>query len=92
MNNKSIKDKLKNILSGKGSFSNGEPIQAIASYLRESTKTSAMAETKQYNKEKETEKLIEYINTNNLWNCNIDFSLFISEGAEQRVFIQNKNK
>ncbi len=92
MNNKNIKNELKNILSGKGSVSNGEFIQTIASYLRKSTQTSAMAETKQHNKQKETENLIEYINANNLWNCDINFNSFISAGAEQRVFIQNKNK
>ena len=33
--------------------------------------------------------MIEYINKHNLWNCDINFNLFLSERAEQRVFIKN---
>jgi hypothetical protein len=92
MDFKNIKYELKNILSGKSQVSHGEPIQAAATYLKESTKTSAMAQRNQHDKTEETEKLIQYINANNLWNCDIDFSAFISQGAEQRVYIENKSK
>lgn len=92
MDFKTIKYELRNILSGKSQVSHGEPIQAVASYLRESTKTSAMAQRNISNQEEEKKKLIQYINANNLWNCDIDFSSFISQGAEQRVYIQNKYK
>lgn len=87
-----LKNELKNIISGTGKVSHGELIQATANYLRKSPSAGAVAETKQCNRQKETEKLIEFININNLWNCNIDFDLFLSAGAEQRVFIKNKNK
>lgn len=87
-----IKNELQHILQGKSSVSHGELIQTIASYLRKSTQTSAMAQRNKQDKEEETKKLIHYINANNLWNCDINFNLFLSEGAEQRVFIQNKNK
>ncbi|TAF74861.1 MAG: hypothetical protein EAZ53_07335 [Bacteroidetes bacterium] len=86
-----LKDELKNIISGTGKVSHGELIKTTASYLRKSSPTGAMAETKQYNRQKETEKLTEFINKNNLWNCDINFNSFLSEGAEQRVFIKNKN-
>lgn len=92
MKNNNIQDELKNILSGKSSVSHGELIQTIANFLKESTQTSSVAQRKQPNKDQETATLIDYIKKHNLWNCDINFSLFLSEGAEQRVFIQNKNK
>jgi len=90
--NNKIKNELKNILSGKSSVSHGELIQAITNYLKESTQTSSLAQRNKPNKDQETAALIDYINKNNLWNCDINFNLFLSEGAEQKVFIQNKNK
>ena len=87
-----LKHELQYILQGKSPVSQGELIQAIATYLRESTKTGSMAQTKEPNKNEETKKLVQYINENNLWNCDINFGLFISQGAEQRVFLQNKTQ
>jgi hypothetical protein len=87
-----LKHELQHILQGKSPVSQGELIQAIATYLRESTKTGSMAQTKEPNKNEETKKLVQYINENNLWNCDINFGLFISQGAEQRVFLQNKTQ
>jgi hypothetical protein len=92
LNNKTIKDELKNILSGKGKVSHGEPIQTIALYLRRSKETSGLVATKQYSKKQETKELISYINQNNLWVCDIDFDKFISEGAEQKVYVKNNKK
>ena len=92
MDFKVIKDELQLILQGKSTIGNGELIQTITAYLRKSTKTSAMAERDEPNREEETEKLIQFINANNLWNCNINFGSFISQGAEQRIFLQNKKK
>lgn len=51
-----------------------------------------MAKRNEPNKNEETKKLVQYINANNLWNCDINFSLFISQGAEQRVFLHNTTK
>ena len=92
MDFKVIKDELQLILQGKSTVGNGELIQTITAYLRKSTKTSSMAERDEPNREEETEKLIQFINANNLWNCNINFGSFISQGAEQRIFLQNKKK
>ena len=92
MDFKVIKDELQLILQGKSTVGNGELIQTITAYLRKSTKTSSMAERDEPNREEETEKLIQFFNANNLWNCNINFGSFISQGAEQRIFLQNKKK
>ena len=84
-----IKYELQNILSGKSKVSHGESIQAITCYLRESLGTSEKTKENESSKSEETKKLIDYINANHLWSCDINFGLFISAGAEQRVFIKN---
>jgi Serine/Threonine/Tyrosine Kinase found in polyvalent proteins len=84
-----IKYELQNILSGKSEVSYGKPIQTITRYLRESFGTSGKIKENESNKSEETKKLIDYINANHLWSCDINFGLFISAGAEQRVFIKN---
>jgi Serine/Threonine/Tyrosine Kinase found in polyvalent proteins len=89
MNISIIKHELQNILSGKSEVSHGKPIQTISRYLRESLGTSEKAQGDESGKSEETKKLIDYINTHQLWNCDINFSLFISSGAEQRVYIKN---
>ena len=89
MNVLTIKNELQNILSGKSEVSYGESIQAITRYLRESVGTSEKTKKNESDKSEETAKLIDYINTHHLWSCDINFSLFISAGAEQRVFIKN---
>ena len=87
-----LKNELKNIIQGKSNVSHGELIQAIALYLRGSKKTSTLAQTKQYSKKQETEELINYINLHQLWVCDINFDAFISEGAEQKVYVKDNNK
>lgn len=87
MNQAKIKNELQNILSGKSSVSFGSSIQSISRYLNSSAPTSAMAKTSKLFKQEETKELIKYITKNNLWILNIDFDKFISQGAEQRVFI-----
>lgn len=84
-----IKNGLQDILRGKGKISNGTLIQTITNYLRESKETISLAETDKYYKQKETKKLIELINEKQLWIHNFDFDLFISEGAEQKVYIKD---
>jgi hypothetical protein len=51
-----------------------------------------MAQTKQYNKKQDTTELIKFINTHQLWVCDINFDAFISEGAEQKVFVKDIQK
>ena len=92
MNSTTIKNELQNILSGKSEVSYGESIQAITRYLRESLETSEKVKGTESGKSEETKIIIDYINTHRLWSCDINFSLFISSGAEQRVFIKNSRQ
>ena len=87
-----IKDELKNIIQGKSPIGSGELIQTTALYLRRSKETGALASAKQHSKKQETEELIKFINTHQLWVCDINFDAFISEGAEQKVFVKDMQK
>lgn len=87
MNNNTIINEIQLILRGESQISNSTLIQAIASNLGESNRTSKLAKEDKQFKAEETERLTAYINSHQLWNCNINFNAFISEGAEQRVYI-----
>jgi Serine/Threonine/Tyrosine Kinase found in polyvalent proteins len=87
----SIKNELHDIIQGKSTTSQSTLIQTIASYLGASKNAGEMVKNDKQYKQKETENLIEYCNQNNLWvNDKVNFNLFISEGAEQKVYIKNE--
>uniref|UniRef100_UPI00404B70F3 putative polyvalent protein kinase domain-containing protein n=1 Tax=Flavobacterium sp. TaxID=239 RepID=UPI00404B70F3 len=87
---KSIKNELQNILSGKSGFSHDPIIQAVAHYLRTGERASPMAQEKHQNKAKEAADLIDFAEKNQLFYDNIDEKKYISEGAEQKVYIRNE--
>lgn len=89
MNIKSIKHELQNILSGKSGSSYDATIQAITRHLRTSQRTSPVAEEKHQNKAKEKEKLISFATQNNLFLDSILPQNYISEGAEQKVYMKD---
>lgn len=84
-----MKNELRNIISGKSQVRNGSIIQTISSYLKGSTGTSEMAKIQKHFKKQETEILKEFISKNNLWLKNIDISNYVSEGAEQKVYLND---
>ncbi len=83
-----IKNELHNVLSGKSKIRFGTIIQAISSYLDNSAKTSRIFEIDKHFKKEEAERLTHYISNNNLW-IKIDTSQYVSEGAEQRVYLKD---
>lgn len=90
MNYKAIKDELQNIIYGKSEVGQRTLIQTVASHLRASESTSHLVKGDKRYKPEETKKLIEFCSENNLWVTEkVDFDLFVSEGAEQKVFIKN---
>lgn len=89
MDIKQTKHELQNIISGKSSNSHDAFIQAVAHYLRNGKRASAVAEAKHENKTKETEKLITFAQKHDLFIDDIDENNFISSGAEQKVYIKN---
>lgn len=85
-----VKDELQNIIHGKSNASQSTLIKTIASHLRASSSASTLVKNDKQYKQKETEDLITHCDLNNLWvNDKINFDLFVSEGAEQKVYIKN---
>ncbi len=84
-----LKDELRNIISGKNEVRNGTTIQAISSYLKSSVRASKMAKNEKHFKKQETTLLKEYVTKNNLWATHIDTSNYVSEGAEQKVYLKD---
>jgi len=84
-----LKDELHNILSGKSEVRFGAVIQTIACYLNDGEKTSSIIEIEKHFKSEEAKRLENYISEKNLWVENIDFSQYVSEGAEQKVYLND---
>ena len=84
-----LKYELHNILSGKSEVRFGTIIQTIACYLKNGETTSGAIENKKHLKSEETERLENYITKNNLWVEDIDLSQYVSEGAEQKVYLKD---
>lgn len=85
-----IKHELQYLLSGTSEIGNGNVIQAIADYLRRSQETSDLASTSKHFKSEEEKKLRAYIDENKLWVHTLNFDNYLSEGAEQRVYIKDE--
>jgi hypothetical protein len=86
---KHLKDELHNVISGKSQVGFGAAIQTITGYLNEGQKASSNAESAKQIRQQETKKLEVYNSKNNLWINDIDFSQFVSQGAEQRVYLKD---
>ena len=81
-----IKNDLQNLFSGKGEVRFGATIQAVTNYLEEGSITSSETKDTKRIKRQETEKLEVFISGNGLWK-NLDFTKYVSEGAEQKVYL-----
>lgn len=84
-----LKYELHNVISGKSQVRFGATIQAATSYLNYGTNPSPEAQDTKQIRKQETKRLEEFISERNLWKNDIDFSQYVSEGAEQRVFLKD---
>jgi hypothetical protein len=84
-----VKNELRNVLSGKSEVRYGKLIQTISNYLRKSSQTSTKAKDTKLFRKQEEESLEEFICKNKLWVNNIDFTKYVSEGAEQKVYLKD---
>ena len=87
-----MKYELQNIVSGKSQVRHGDTIQTISRYLRKSKSTSRTSESVKQIKSEETALIKQFCNRNGFWITFIDINAFISSGAEQKVYLQNKHK
>ncbi|MBK5194118.1 MAG: hypothetical protein JJE07_13105 [Flavobacteriaceae bacterium] len=86
-----LKNELHNVISGKSQVRFGATIQAVANYLSDGTQSSPKAEDSKQIREQEAKRLENFISEKNLWINDIDFSQYVSEGAEQRVFLKDSD-
>lgn len=86
-----LKNELHNIISGKSQVRFGAIIQTIASYLNNGKESSPKTQDSKQIREQETKRLITFVSEKKLWINDIDFTQYISEGAEQRVFLKDSD-
>jgi len=86
-----MKDELQNILSGKSAVRYGTVILSITHYLRTCAETSKISKQEKHFKTEETKSLEKFIAEKNLLIANIDFSKYISQGAEQKVYLKDSS-
>ncbi len=79
---------IQNILSGTQQVSHTTLIHATLNYLRRGKATSEMVAGDKHYKNEEAKIIIEYSHKNNLFVEVLDVNLFISEGAEQKVYLK----
>ena len=84
-----MKDDIRHILSGTSQVKYSDFIQAACSYLTRSQEASSMAKNQQQLKEQETKRLIKYADQNQLWVDNINIDNYVSQGAEQKVYLKD---
>ena len=84
-----MKDDIQHILSGKSQVKHYHLIQTTCCYLKGSQGTGSMVKNQQQHKEEETKNLIQFAEVNNLWVDNINIDLYVSQGAEQKVYLKD---
>ncbi|OIQ97488.1 hypothetical protein GALL_204980 [mine drainage metagenome] len=84
---KEIKHELKNIFSAIGNKKPENLIQTISYYLTRSQTTNHKTRNAEFGKSEETEKLKAFIEKKSYWITEIDESNYITEGAEQKVYL-----
>ena len=86
-----LKNELHNIISGKSQVKFGTTIQAIACYLRIGEQSGSKVEKSKQIREQETKKLEDFLSKESLLIQSIGFSQYVSEGAQQRVYLKDSN-
>ena len=81
----SFKNHLYAIISGKSEVRFGAIIQSVSCYLNNCKESSSNVKIEKHYKEKESKELEKFISDNNLWINDLDFSQYVTEGAEQKV-------
>ncbi len=84
---KKIKNELQNIILRDGPIGSSSKLKQVQHFLRENANSSQGIEKQEYFKGEEEKCLIDFATKHSLFYLNeIDEDMFISEGAEQRVY------
>jgi putative ubiquitin-RnfH superfamily antitoxin RatB of RatAB toxin-antitoxin module len=86
-----MNNEIQSIISGKVAVKHGTTICTVACNLGRSEKTGSLAKTDKRFKIEETARLKQIVETQNLWVHDIDLNNYVSEGAEQKVYLKNNN-
>jgi hypothetical protein len=84
-----MNNEIQRIISGKSQVRHGTNIQATIDNLRKGEKSSTLDKTDKHFKREETKRLKQYIDSQNLWIKDIDLNNYVSEGAEQKVYLKD---
>lgn len=84
-----MKNELHAIISGEGKVEHGKIIQAVASYLARGQGTSGVVEEYKHFKRQENKRLSTFADENGLWVKSINLENFVSQGAEQKVYLKD---
>jgi Serine/Threonine/Tyrosine Kinase found in polyvalent proteins len=82
-----LKYELQHLIFGNERLRQGSVIQTVAYYLSRSKGASATTQTTEFDKREEEKQLIGFIEQNQLWVTVPDESYYLSEGAEQKVYL-----
>ncbi|GHV70419.1 hypothetical protein FACS189420_1440 [Bacteroidia bacterium] len=84
-----MQDEIQCIISGNVTVRYGTTIQTALCYLERSKATGALDKNDKRFKREETKALRQFVETNNLW-INVDIDKYVSEGAEQKVYLKDE--
>ncbi len=84
-----MSDEIQFIISGSSNIKHEFIVKAVLNDLTRSQKSSSLVKTDKHFKREETERLKISINSMNLWVSDIDLENYVSEGAEQKVYLKN---
>lgn len=82
-----IKHELQQLISSIGSEKQSNPLFAAAHFLIKSNSTSNTFKYKKQSKEEEIEGLVPFLKSHTSSSDKIDFNFYITEGAEQKVYL-----
>ncbi|MBI1287250.1 MAG: hypothetical protein GC178_06690 [Flavobacteriales bacterium] len=86
-----LKDELRAVISGKSKVRFGATIQAVISNLGTGAPTSTTTQSLKQVKGEEAERISAFARRSGLWQESIDISNYVSEGAEQRVYLKDQD-
>ena len=84
-----LKHELRAIISGKSKVRFGAAVQAVIGNLGASSTTSTTTQSLKQVKSEEAERISAFAHKSGLWQESIDISNYVSEGAEQRVYLKD---
>ena len=88
---KSFKNELQDIIKGKSSSGESDSIQAAKTYLRNYTQPSGKSKGSKPDRSEEERALTEYAKQNELVVKKSGLGVFITSGAEQKVFYKQND-